>query len=118
MEKAGKTGGQKGVKRVEIRSLVEAMAWREGALEFTTRLAAGQATNPRKLLAAILGVEPGAVAALERLRLDLAEDPRLLQADRYEPKLHNMFEDAVLLDSGPHIKVFDGDDDDPIVLGG
>ncbi|BDU73509.1 TIGR03936 family radical SAM-associated protein [Mesoterricola silvestris] len=118
MEKSGKTGGQKGVKRVEIRSLVEAMAWRDGALEFTTRIAAGQAPNPQKLLGAILGVDPAAITHLERTRLDLAEDPRLLDADRYEPKLHNMFEDAVLLDAGSHIRIVDGDDDEPIVLGG
>ena len=70
------------------------------------------------------GRDPGrgaaaAITGLERLALDLDEDPRLLQADRFEPKLHNMYEDAVLLDSGSHIRLVDGDDDDePIVLGG
>jgi len=118
MEKAGKTGGHKGVKRVEIRSLVEAMAWRGGELAFTTRIASGQAPNPQKLLGAILGVDPAAVTGLARTGLELAEDPRLLEADRYEPKLHNMFEDAVLLDAGSHIRIVDGDDDDPIILGG
>ncbi len=118
MEKSGKTGGHKGVKRVEIRSLVEAMAWKDGALAFTTRIASGQAPNPQKLLGAILGVDPAGVASLERTGLQLAADPRLLDADRYEPKLHNMFEDAVLLDAGSHIRIVDGDDDDPIILGG
>lgn len=117
MEKPGKTGGNKGVKRVEIRSLVETMAWEEDVLVFRTRIVTGQAPNPRKLLAAILACDPAAVTALERTALELAEDPRLLQADRFEPKLHNMFEDAVLLDSGSHITLVE-DDDDSIILGG
>ena len=116
MEKPGKTGGQKGVKRLEIRSMVEAMTWRGSGLEFRTRITSGQALNPRKLLGAILALEPAAIVPLERLQLHLAEDPRLEQADRFEPKLHNMFEDAVLLDSGSHIRIFDDDDDAPIVL--
>lgn len=119
LEKPGKTGGQKGVKRIEIRALVEAMTWQGCCLDFTTRIALGQAPNARKLLGAILGLEPAAVADLERLGLDLAEDPRLQQAERFEPKLHNMYEDAVLLDSGGHIQIIDGDEDDePLVLGG
>jgi hypothetical protein len=118
MEKSGKTDGHKGVKRVEIRPLVETMAWVGRILEFRTRIDAGQAPNPRKLLGAILGLEPSAILGLERVSLALAEDPRLLQADRFEPKLHNMFEDAVLLDSGSHIKIVEGDDEDPIILGG
>ena len=118
MDKPGKTDGQKGVKRVEIRSLVTAMAWEGPRLDFRTRLASGQAPNPRKLLGAILGLEPASITGLERVALVLAEDPRLLQADRFEPKLHNMYEDAVLLDSGSHIVIVEGDDDDPIVLGG
>lgn len=118
LEKPGKTGGQKGVKRVEIRGLVATMAWRGDALDFTTRIAPGQAPNARKLLGAILGEDPASVTELERMALELEEDPRLLEADRFEPKLHNMYEDAVLLDSGAHIRIVDGDDDDPIVLGG
>jgi hypothetical protein len=106
------------VKRVEIRSLVETMAWQGPALEFRTSLPPGQALNPRKLLGAILGAEPASIVTLERLGLELADDPRLLQADRYEPKLHNMFEDAVLLEAGSHIRIVDGDDDEPIILGG
>ncbi len=116
MEKAGKTGGQKGLKRVEIRSLVEDMAWADGGLVFRTAIRQGQALNPRKLLAAILGREPAEVLGLERLELALDEDPRLLEAERYAPKLHNMFEDAVLLESGPNIRIVDEDDDEPIRL--
>ena len=116
MEKAGKAEGQKVVKRVEIRGLVEAMAWDGPVLDFRTRIVSGQAPNPRKLLGAILGQEPGSLTDLERLGLILAEDPRLLQADRYEPKLHNMYEDATLLDAGSHIRIIDGDDDEPILL--
>ena len=118
LEKPGKTDGHKGVKRVEIRSLVEAMDWQGPALGFRTRVALGQAPNPRKLLGAILGLDPAAITGLERLGLELAEDPRLAQADRFEPKLHNMFEDAVLLEAGSHIRIIEGDDEDPIILGG
>jgi len=118
LDKPGKSGGQKAVKRVEIRPLVAAMDWQGPVLEFRTALPPGQALNPRKLLGAILGVEPASVLDLERLSLELADDPRLLQADRYEPKLHNMFEDAVLLEAGSHIRIVEGDDDEPIILGG
>jgi hypothetical protein len=118
LEKPGKTGGQKGAKRIEIRPLVKSLVWEGPALALCTRIDAGQAPNPRKLLGAILGVEPAAITGLERLGLELAEDPRLLQADRFEPKLHNMFEDAVLLEAGSHIRIVEGDDDDPIIIGG
>jgi len=117
MEKPGKTGGQKGLKRIEIRPLVEDLAWEGGDLLLRTAIQSGQAPNPQKLLAAILGGEPAAFTGLERLELALGEDPRLEQADRYEPKLHNMYEDAVPLGAGSHIRIVDeGDDDEPILI--
>lgn len=116
--KSGKTGGQKGVKHIEIRSRVASMAWDGEDLAFATRIEPGQALNPRKLLAAILGEAPEAVTGLVRTGLTLAEDPRMADPDRYEPKLHNMFEDAVLLAGSSNITIVDGDDDEPIVLGG
>ena len=118
LAKPGKTGGRKEIKEVEIRPLVRAMEWAGACLEFRTAIVSGQAPNPQKLLAAILGAEPAEITGLERLGLELAEDPRLLQADRYQPKLHNMYEDAVLLEAGSHIRIVEGDDDEPLLLGG
>lgn len=118
LEKPGKTGGHKGVKRVEIRPMVEALEWEGPFLAIRTRVDAGTALNPRKLLGAVLGLEAAEVEGLERTGLGLAEDPRLAQAERFEPKLHNMYEDAVLLEGGPGITIVEGDEDDTIVLGG
>ncbi len=49
--------------------------------------------------------------------MELGEDPRLLQADRFQPKLHNMYEDAVLLGAEGNIRIVDEDDEEPIRLG-
>lgn len=117
MEKAGKLGGQKTAKVLDIRPLIPQMAWEGECLDFATRLAPGDATNPRKLLAAILGIPAEEVLGLCRTRVALAEDPRLQDPGRFEPKLHNMYEDAVLLDSGGNVTLVDEDDDEPLVLG-
>jgi radical SAM-linked protein len=116
MEKAGKVAGQKGAKRVDIRPLLERCRWAEGGLAFETAIAPGEAANPRKMLGAILGGEVPA-GELVRERVDLGEDPRLLQPDKYQPKLHNMYEDAVLLESGGSLRIVEDDDDEPVVLG-
>ena len=116
IDKPGKIGGQKASKRVDIRLLLEDCRWSGAGLLFRTRIAPGEAANPRKLLAAILGPGPE-IQDLVRMSLELAEDPRLEQADRFQPKLHNMFEDAVLLGAGGNIRIVEEDDDDPIVLG-
>ena len=116
IEKPGKVGGQKRMKAVEVRHLVRSMVWEGGRLLFTTGLSAGEALNPVKLLAGVLGVETASISGLTRLGVDLAEDPRLAQADKYEPKLHNIFEDAVLLESGSRIRIIDEDDDEPLIL--
>mgnify|MGYP001079593824 CR=1 FL=1 len=116
IEKTGKVGGQKQVKPVEVRHLVRHMAWEGDRLLFTTRLSAGEALNPIKLLAGVLGMETSAITGLTRAGVDLSEDARLAQMDKYEPKLHNIYEDAVLLESGSHIRIIDEDDDEPLVL--
>jgi hypothetical protein len=114
--KQGKVGGQKQVKQIEVRQLVLEMAWEEDCFRFTTRLSAGEALNPVKLLAGILALETTAIQGLTRLSVELAEDPRLALAERYEPKLHNIFEDAVLLESGSNIQVIEEEEEAPIVL--
>ena len=114
VEKTGKIAGQKGTRRIDIRPLLEDLRWSGAGLLFRTRIAPGEAANPRKLLAAVLGME---VRDLVRLSLELGEDPRLLQADRFQPKLHNMYEDAVLLGAEGNIRIVEEDDEEPIRLG-
>lgn len=116
IEKTGKVGGQKQVKPVEVRHLVSGMVWEGDRLRFTTSLSAGTALNPIKLLAGVLGCELAAITGLARLEVRLRPDPRLADVEKYEPKLHNIFEDAVLLESGSHIRIVDEDDDEPLVL--
>jgi radical SAM-linked protein len=115
--KTGKVGGQKQLKQIDVRPLVLRLAWEGDLLRFATRLSPSEALNPVKLLAGILGIEPAGIRHLVRERVVLAEDPRLEQAGRFEPKLHNIFEDAVLLESGSNIRLVDEDDDEPILLG-
>ena len=117
IEKSAKVDGQKGTTRVDIRPLLEDCLWAGAELRFQTRIHKGEAANPCKLLAAILGPEMP-VQGLVRTRVELGEDPRLDQAEKFEPKLHNMFEDAVLLESGGNISLVDDDDDEPLVIMG
>ena len=117
IEKTGKEGGQKQVKHIEVRGQVLLLQWEGPDLCMETRIDPGQALHPAKLLGGILGLEPGLIQGLVRTRVHLAEDPRLDQAERFEPKLKNMFEDAVLLKAGPNLQVFDDDDDEPVRLG-
>jgi hypothetical protein len=49
--------------------------------------------------------------------VELAADPRIQQAERFEPKLRNIYEDAVLLSSGPNLQIIDDDEDEPMRLG-
>jgi radical SAM-linked protein len=116
IEKPAKVQGQKASKLLDIRPLVAECRWDGTDLLFQTRIAPGEAANPRKLLAAILDLGVP-IEGLARLGVELGEDPRLLQADKFQPKLHNMFEDAVLLDSGSHIRIVEDDDEEPIRLG-
>lgn len=117
IEKGGKVGGQKTVKRVDVRPLVESMAWEEAGLAFATAIHHGEALNPSKLLAGILGAGAGEIQGLVRRGVDLHADPRLGQQERFAPKLKNLFEDAVLLGQGGNITLVDEDDEEPMVLG-
>jgi len=117
IDKPGKVDGHKGARRLDLRPLLAGLAWDGAVLTFQTRIAPGEAANPRKLLAPVLGLEPGEVQGLVRTAVELGEDPRLAHEDRYAPKLHNMFEDAVLLEAGSNIRIIDEDDDPPITLG-
>lgn len=109
--------GSKGEAPLDLRSLITEMRWDGGALCFATRMGAFHAVNPLKMLAAMLGVEPGSLHGLVRTGLDLKPDVRMGQAERFEPKLKNMYEDAVLLGGGSNIVLVDDDDDEPIQLG-
>lgn len=117
IEKTGKEGGAKQMKKIEVRPLVLEMAWHGEDLLFSTRLVPGQALHPAKLLGGILGTEPASIRGLVRTSIELASDPRLDQAERFEPKLKNMFEDAVLLKAGSNLKLVEEDDDEPLQLG-
>ena len=104
--------GHKGVKRIEVRPSVLDMDWREDVLLFTMRIAPGEAPSPVKLLAGILGLEPGRIRGLRRLEILLDEDPRLEDSQKYETKLHNIYEDAVLLESDAPVRPIEEDDDE------
>ena len=117
IDKPGKVDGHKAAKRLDLKPLLAGLTWDGAVLSFQTRIAPGEAANPRKLLAPLLGLETEAIQGLVRTEVELAEDPRLLQEDRFAPKLHNMFEDAVLLESGSNIRIIDEDDDPPLRIG-
>ncbi len=102
---------------VDLRDLIPEMHWEDSALCFSTRMGVHQAVNPLKMLRAIFGVEAPAITCLIRTAVDLKPDPRLGQADRFQPKLKNMYEDAMLLAGGSNIVLVDEDDGDPIQLG-
>ena len=116
-EKGGKVEGRKQTKPLDLRTLVTDLRWDGDTLFTTTRMAGADATNPMKLHGAILGVEPSVLHGLLRLSVAFKADPRLAQAERFEPKLKNMYEDAVLLTGGSNITLVDDDDDEPIRLG-
>ena len=111
IEKTGKVEGRKGVKRIEVRAFVLDMEWREEVLFFSTRIAPGEIPSPLKLLAGILGVAPARIQGLCRLEVSLAQDPRLGESHKYESKLHNIYEDAVLLESDGPVRLLEEDDD-------
>ncbi len=102
---------------VDLRNLIPEMRWEDSTLCFSTRMGVYQAVNPLKMLWAILGAEAPPIAGLIRTAVDLRPDPRLGQAERFQPRLKNMYEDAVLLGGGSNIILVDEDDDDPIRLG-
>jgi len=111
IEKSGKVDGRKSVKRIDVRAFVTDMEWKGDSLLFSTRILPGEAPSPLKLLAGILGVDPARIKGLSRLAVLLAEDARLDEAHKYEPKLHNIYEDAVLLESDSPARFVEDDDD-------
>lgn len=111
IEKTGKVEGRKGVKRVEVRSSILEMAWQGDILTFTMPIQPGEVPSPPKLLAGILGIDPSQIKGLTRLEVVLGEDPRLEDAHKYETKLHNIYEDAVLLESDAPVQPIEDDDD-------
>lgn len=115
IEKQGKQAGQKVLKSTEVRSLVTRMAWEGDALRFSTRLRTENGTSPVKLLAGILACEPAAITGLARESVTLGEDPRLRNAYRFETKLSNLYEDAVLLDCGTGPTTRDDEDDELLI---
>ncbi|MBK9795962.1 MAG: DUF2344 domain-containing protein [Holophagaceae bacterium] len=110
-------GSSKTDASLDLRRLIQEMRWEQDALCFTTRMENFQAINPLKVLGAILDLEPVGILGLVRTQVDLKVDPRLGQAERFEPKLKNMYEDAVLLGGGSNIILVDEDDDEPTILG-
>ncbi|HEY3400854.1 MAG TPA: TIGR03936 family radical SAM-associated protein [Geothrix sp.] len=116
-EKEGKVEGQKQAKSLDLRPLVVDLHWEGDVLLSATRVGGAESVNPLKLHAAMLGVEPAVLRGLLRLSVDLRPDPRLAQAERFEPKLKNMYEDAVLLSGGSNITLVDEEDDEPLRLG-
>lgn len=118
IQKIGKVEGQKQVKPIEVRHLVRSLTWQDNALHFSTHIAPGEALNPQKLLAGILELEAAEIQGIIRLRVDLAEDPKLKEPNRYAPKLHNLYEDAVLLEAGSNIVLVQEEEDEPVLLRG
>jgi hypothetical protein len=79
-------------------------------------MGAFHALSPLKVLRAILDLEPTCFLGLVRTAVELKPDSRLDQAERFEPKLKNMYEDAVLLGGGSNIVLVEDDDDEPLLL--
>jgi hypothetical protein len=102
---------------VDLRRFLLDLAWEGNCLRFRTALGAQAALNPLKALGGLLGWEPRDIRGLLREVIDLAPDPRLAQAERFETKLRNLYEDAVPLSGGSNITLVDEDDDEPIHLG-
>lgn len=115
IEKTGKVNGQKVLKQIEVRAMVETITWTGDHLHLRTRIEAGEALNPQKLLGGILGMEPSIFEHLYREAVLLGPDPRLEDPQRFETKLHNIFEDAVLLQGGEG-PTFHEDDDEILSL--
>lgn len=98
IEKPTKVNGKHSFVQVDIRPLFENCIWDGYSLKFQTVVIPGQAANPSKMLATILGITTP-LSGLVRTKLELREDLRALQADKFGIKLHNMYEDAIVLDT-------------------
>lgn len=102
---------------LDLKGVVASLTYEDQHLRFSLCMGAHHALNPLKMLGALLGVPPVAIQGLTRTGIDLAPDPRLGLGDRFQPKLKNMYEDAVLLGGGSNITLVDEDDDEPLRLG-
>ena len=109
-------GSSKAEAELDLHRLIPDMRWEKNALCFTSAMGTFQAINPLKMLGALLELDPADILGLARTHVDLKPDPRLSQAERFEPKLKNMYEDAVLLGGGSNIVLVDDDDDEPLLL--
>jgi len=118
ISKVGKVDGQKIEKSIEVRCLVFDLSWEAGALRFSTKIIQGQALNPQKIIVGIMGLSGEPLGTFQRQRLSLMQDPKLGRHDKYATKLRNLYEDAVLLESGPNITICDDDEDGVLYLGG
>lgn len=110
-------GGVKADEPLDLRHILGDLRWEDGALCFSTRMGAFHALNPLKVLAEIFQRDTLPSTGLVRVAVELRPDARLGQAERFEAKLKNMYEDAVLLSGGSNIVLVDEDDDEPIRLG-
>jgi len=110
-------GGARAESPLDLRAVVFQLDWEGEALGFSSRMGEHAALNPLKALAAILGLDAACITGLTRVGVELKPDQRLAQAERFVPKLKNMYEDAVLLGAGSNITLVDEDDDEPIRLG-
>lgn len=102
---------------LDLRKLLRDISRERGGLRFTTPAGPQLALNPLKVLGAALGLEPARITGLSRTGVNQKSDTRLSQGQRFEPKLRNMYEDAVLLGSGSNITLVEEDDDEPLRLG-
>jgi radical SAM-linked protein len=110
-------GPSKASAGLDLRDLIADMVWDGETLCFSTAMGDHQAISPLKMLGAILGMDVAHLTGLVRTRVEFRDDSRLAQGYRFEPKLKNMYEDAVLLGGGSNITLVDEDDDEPIRLG-
>ena len=102
---------------VDLRTFLLDPTWVGTRLSFRTPMGIHMGLNPLKALGALLDLPQTAIVGLQRTSIDLRADARLAQADRFAPKLKNMYEDAVLLAGGSNITLVDEGDDEPILLG-
>lgn len=116
-EKEGRVEGRKQVKPLDLRPQVLSLAWDGSFLSSVTRAGEHGTANPLRLHAAILGLDPVELRGLMRSVITFRADPRLALGERFEPKLKNIYEDAVLLAGGSNIILVDEEDDEPLRLG-
>jgi radical SAM-linked protein len=115
INKTGKVDGKKSTKSIEVRHLVADAVWESKKFRFSTKIVQGQALNPQKLISGILDVAPEQLGAFLRERISFKDDPKLERHDKYAHKLRNLYEDAVLLESGSNMSVYGDDDDDDVL---